>query len=213
MISASSSYTIDWEHTSWQEAYTAVSRFTDRLGLPVDSGIFETVVLLNLLGFRTSQSCEGHLDHGAIYPWVDVTDASRSPLFTKQWVHVCELEEQARRDGTAESYNTFLEADISLRVQVAQWEADDPLFAQLIALLDAFYTEQERSLTSARLLIKRFRSPGIYRIAPGFSQDADRLPDQFKASYLLQGQAEMQAFTTFLKQRYHARYEDISAGI
>jgi hypothetical protein len=208
MISASSSQTIDWEHTSWQEAYAEVSRFTDRLGLPVDAGIFETVVLLNLLGFRTSQSCEGHLDHGAMYPWVDVIDASRSSLFTKQWVHVCELEEQARRGETVEVYNTFLEADIRLRVQVAQWEADDPLFAQLVALLDAFYTEQERPLTSARLLLKRFRSPGVYRIAPGFSQEADRLPDQFKAAYLRQGQAEMQAFTTFLKQCYQARNEN-----
>ncbi len=196
---------IDWTHASYQEACAEVARLKDRLGTPVDEGIFETVVLLNLLGFRTSQSCEGHLDHGAAYPWVDVVDPAHSSVFTKEWLRVCELERQAQQSGTAAAYDAYLDADVRLRVQVARWEADDACFARLSALLDAFYREQERAASSARLLIRRFRTPGTYRIAPGFSQLSDRLPEQFKADYLARGQTEMWAFTDFLRRRYQAR--------
>src|SRR5216683_6860035 len=85
-------HVIDWEHASWEEGRSEVSRFTDRLGSPIDEGIFDTVVVLNLLGFRTFQSCEGHLDHGCPYPWVDVIDAERFSHHTNRWIHVCEFE-------------------------------------------------------------------------------------------------------------------------
>jgi hypothetical protein len=38
----------------------------------VDAGIRDTVTALRLLGFRTTASCEGHVDHGRPGPWVDV---------------------------------------------------------------------------------------------------------------------------------------------
>jgi hypothetical protein len=58
----------------WIEVSEKFSRVTDKLGTPIDDGIFDTVVALNILGFVTSMSCEGHLDHGLPYPWVDVTN-------------------------------------------------------------------------------------------------------------------------------------------
>lgn len=53
----------------------AVDRVKDALGKGVDPGIRETVAVLNLLGFRTRQSCEGHVDErgfGLPSPWVDI---------------------------------------------------------------------------------------------------------------------------------------------
>ena len=58
----------------WIEVSEKFSHVTDKLGEPIDKGIFDTVVALNILGFVTRQSCEGHLDHGLPYPWVDVTN-------------------------------------------------------------------------------------------------------------------------------------------
>lgn len=52
-----------------------VNRTVDGLGRPIDKGIRETIVFLWALGFRTSASCEGHLDHGFPYPWVDFSVA------------------------------------------------------------------------------------------------------------------------------------------
>ena len=56
----------------WIEISEKFSHVTDKLGKHMDKGILDTVVALNVLGFDTDQSCEGHLDHGLPYPWVDI---------------------------------------------------------------------------------------------------------------------------------------------
>ncbi len=66
----------------WTETSEKFSHVTDKLGEPIDKGIFDTVVALNILGFVTRQSCEGHLDHGLPYPWVDVTN-KKDDLFLR----------------------------------------------------------------------------------------------------------------------------------
>ncbi|MBV8695627.1 MAG: hypothetical protein JO125_17285 [Chloroflexi bacterium] len=199
---------IDWEHASWQEGCVAVEQFTDRLGATIDEGIFETVVVFNLLGFHTFQSCEGHLGHGGPYPWVDVVDTERFNRHTTMWVHVCELEEQAKEARTAETYDQYLWADTYLRTLSARWEAEDSLFKRLIDLLDAFYASQPEQKNPARLLVKR-REPGMYRIAPGFSTSAKEIPDFLKAGYLARGQAQMKSFTRYLKRQWQLRQEGL----
>lgn len=70
----------------YELALKKVGTYCDGLGLPVDRGIRKTVALLNLLGHKTSASCEGHLDltHGILVPWVDVefgkSDRARKEL-------------------------------------------------------------------------------------------------------------------------------------
>jgi len=49
-----------------------VDSLTDKLDEPVDEHIKCLVVALRYLDFNTSASCEGHLDHGFAYPWVDM---------------------------------------------------------------------------------------------------------------------------------------------
>ena len=49
-----------------------VDLITDKLGEPVDDGIRHAVISFIMLGLSTSGSCEGHLDWGLPYPWVDV---------------------------------------------------------------------------------------------------------------------------------------------
>lgn len=183
----------------YQQMHERVATFTDNLGMPVDPGIFETVVALNLLGLHTFQSCEGHLDHGCPYPWVTVIDNERERLFNRAWLHVCELEERARAVGTVDAYDDYLSADVQLRILIAGWEAQDRVFEWITGLLDAFYADRESQANPARLLVRRFR-PGIYRIEPGFVPAMKELPNDLKAVYLERGQAEMQAFTVALKQ-------------
>lgn len=50
-----------------------VEQMRDRLGKPVDKKVKKLVVGLNYCGIPTVASCEGHLDHGLPYPWVDVS--------------------------------------------------------------------------------------------------------------------------------------------
>ena len=185
----------------YQEMHERVATFTDKLGTPIDPGIFETVVALNLLGLHTLQSCEGHFDHGCPYPWVTICDDERSRTFNRMWLSVCALAEQAKASRTALAYDCYLSADIELRAHLARWEADDLVFGQITDLLDVFYAEQERQTHPARLLVRRFH-PGTYRIEPGFSLVGKELPDDLKATYLARGQAEMQAFTSSLKRQW-----------
>ncbi len=57
---------------SWNEVAAYMAKITDKLGMPIDSGIFDCIIALNVLGIPTSQSCEGHLDHGLAYPWISL---------------------------------------------------------------------------------------------------------------------------------------------
>jgi hypothetical protein len=55
----------------WQSMEKEVDSWKDALGLGIDTGIKNTVIVLNLLGFKTSASCQGHIDWGLPYPWID----------------------------------------------------------------------------------------------------------------------------------------------
>lgn len=49
-----------------------VNNLADDLDEPVDEKIKRIVVALRYSGFNTTGSCEGHLDHGFPYPWVEI---------------------------------------------------------------------------------------------------------------------------------------------
>lgn len=48
-----------------------VDNLTDEVDEPVDANIKHAVIAMRYAGFRTTASCEGHLDHGFPYPWID----------------------------------------------------------------------------------------------------------------------------------------------
>ena len=54
----------------WLAMIERVNAFKDKVGCSVDPGIRTTVAALNLLGFPTEMSCQGHLDHDYPVPWV-----------------------------------------------------------------------------------------------------------------------------------------------
>ncbi len=176
-----------------------VATFTDKLGTPLDPGIEETVIALNLLGLKTVQSCEGHLDHGCPYPWVTMIDQEHSRRFTTVWLRVCALEEEAKQTATERAYDDYLAADSALRLHLSQWKRDDALFQQLTRMLDAFYTG--RPVSPVRLMVLRIH-PGLCRIEPGWSERAKALPERFRARYLERSQAETQAWTIYLMERW-----------
>lgn len=60
-----------------QEIEEVVDTITDGLGLPIDAGIKKTVAALQLCGFPTTASCEGHMKRALPFPWVDIGTDSR----------------------------------------------------------------------------------------------------------------------------------------
>lgn len=179
----------------YHEVCAYVQSLRDRLDIPIDPGIFETVVALNLLNLLTFQSCEGHLDHGCPYPWVTVIDSERRSQYLRMWMQVCELEKQA--EESLEACERYLTADVALRARCIDWEVGDAYFQILVELLDSFYTTRPgQSSSPVRLLVKRFE-PGTYRIEPGFSKLLKTLPEQSRSLYLQRSRGEMQQLQNF----------------
>lgn len=57
----------------WDEiAKLAGTEWGDSLGKGIDKGIRDVVVSFNVMDIPTSASCEGHVDGGLPYPWVEV---------------------------------------------------------------------------------------------------------------------------------------------
>lgn len=64
--------------SSWQKTIDRV-RGINRI-FQLDPHIESIVIVLNRNGVRTTQSCEGHLDHGLPYPWVRIEEGSCEQL-------------------------------------------------------------------------------------------------------------------------------------
>ena len=58
--------------TNPNEVAKKLVKAVDKLGFPIDEGIFRSVVILNSLGYKTDGSCEGHSDRYNTYPWIDI---------------------------------------------------------------------------------------------------------------------------------------------
>jgi hypothetical protein len=181
----------------WQEMAARVDKLTDRLGNPVDEGIKETVIILNLLGFPTTMSCEGHAERAVGGPWVDMRPEGLEAL-RAQWdqaERACQTarEEKRPQEEMDRLYQALREARKEMETPVFQ------LAGRLMAYLIEFY--QERMVPHDRRLILhnflaafRLQSHGVF-----LQEIADVAQREAK---LLEYQEEMRAFTTFLKAHY-----------
>jgi hypothetical protein len=187
MVVVQQAQELQWPST-WDEAGAFARRLTDRLGYPIDEGIVEMVVALNVCGLPTSQSCAGHLDRGHPYPWIDF-QTEECPA----WY------EQAQEDVCREGLNAEEEeaAVAHLMALVAAYHHKDHLYTRLEALLDTFY--ESRPDSEWRVIVHCMR-PGYYRMCSACGYTEDEWPENARAENLARAQAEMQAFTMFLKQ-------------
>lgn len=174
-----------------------MSQITDQLGMGIDPGIFESVVVFNALGFHTQQSCEGHLDHGKPAPWItfvtpeaDIPKRQAARLFTQG--------EQAEHTQSANSSDALYAEANRLRRQAEILHAEDK--RRLLKYLAAFYTAYRPPYD--RLLVVYERTPACSILE---SQGASTLigeSSETRASKLREYQEEMRTFTAFLKRRF-----------
>lgn len=186
-----------WNTATWDEGREAVQQFTDRLGCSVDEGIMETVVALNLLGLHTSQSCQGHLDHGHPYPWIDFETEG------------CPGYEQAQEDACREGLSAEEEEAACKRLMalVSAFHHQNHLYTQLQTLLDAYYDNKEEVSEDWRIIVHCYH-PGWYRMFPACAYEAKEWSQADRAEYLARGQAEMQQIGDFLRQCWMERKGD-----
>lgn len=162
---------------TWTDVALQVRRMTDKLGMPVDAGIFDTVVALRLCGINTTGSCAGHLERRT-YPHV---------AFRAQ--QTLALERKARDIG-----DPLNPSHQELRRQSSEINLLE--VRKLLPYLDRFY-ENRMTAHTQRLVIKFFGPTTSLLLC----QNAEilRVADEPTATDLLrQNQKEMQAFTDFL---------------
>ncbi len=180
------------------------SHVTDRLGKGIDPGIFETVVLLNALGFRTTGSCEGHLHEGSPAPWVDLA-VEVPPDEHKQAVEALREADRQETLGQlpkAERARLHREAQDRFHALDSSYQT---ILKRLLTLLTAFYHDRHVPYDQ-QLTVRWYRSlAGTVNTLRLENQGAELLPlESFatRTSKLRAYQAEMEAFTAFLAKHY-----------
>ncbi len=177
-----------------------VRGYTDGLGLGLDEGIVDTVAALQLNGFQTSASCEGHVDWGCGAPWVDVQAAHEPPGLFPEFpnaIHIISryngqrqvFEEVARENGLSvdqmldRGQDSYL-ANRGLHVEAhdrAYSRGETPEFQAWVASNEALRTRFEelvgaynaRNSEVDRISIDRL-AMGTFRVYAGSKADLDR---------------------------------------
>lgn len=210
-----SSKTNSEKEKHWEEMAKKVDSITDALGLQIDSNIKKTVIVLNLLGFTTSASCEGHLDQGLAYPWVDFEtenqeimelDSKRRSIFQRieeeqsaiQKKHPdLSLGEALRKENSQDLTNLYPEMhrlnDLIAKTAKSQ-------LAPLNSLIETFY--KNRPANPDRMIIIHTLNPTFMRMySAGGDWQITRSEQKIKAK-LKEYQQEMTELTNFLTDSY-----------
>lgn len=186
---------LEKEQARWDELAQRLGQATDSIGTPIDSGIMDVVVALNVVGVNTTASCEGHLDYDHAYPWVYVGAQG-----------VESLEEQLRLSlETSRTASSAPVVRFSDETKHLRWMLRHAHFGEaekLIALLDEFYLHH-RSGYDARLKLDTTLSGECSLLSVG-GPFQDLRSTSERAAKLAEYQEEMRAFGTFLKARYFA---------
>lgn len=175
----------DWASASFEEAEAEVCQWGDPQGNGIDPLMIPVVAGLNLLGIKTVQSCEGHLDTGFAYPWV-MFERPLCSCYAAAWL--------AYQDDSGDSELDAYHASDQLYEAMAQCPHRPAEALKLADLLASFYAVPASSLAS---LMIEYTGPTFYRLIPVVSSALS----EGKAETLALCQAEMTRFAAFLKAR------------
>ena len=173
-----------------------VDKWGDGLGMPIDSGIKETVIILNLLGVKTSSSCEGHIDRGLPYPWINL-DNNKDSRFV--WEKINKVQKQIRELQESNNKENSQELFAQNRYLFSQLEqSSQNVITPIYSLLEKFY--DQKNIKYDTILQFSFKSfPRMHSL--GVNRQDVRSPDE-KKNKLKEYQDEMNDFTDFLLGEY-----------
>ncbi len=189
---------------NWHKLTKYFSSVTDGVGMRIDKGILETVVVLNVLGFNTRMSCQGHSLKRAYYigPWVDIeikmTNSikkleEKSSQFLKQAKQL-ETSDPKNRKKIDALYTKSHHYSILVRKRHLK------VIRKLATFLSEFY--QNRVVGFETRLILDVSLPGWTRLLSQGTVLQDGLKMDEKKKNLQKYQQEMRGFTEFLKKKY-----------
>lgn len=185
--------------SEWERISLVLKATIDKLGKPIDKGIFEGVLALNALGITTDMSCEGHLSYGTGAPYIDVVAGYR-PRYRLNGEE--EYQNRLGLDSIPdEQYEAFLE-ECSPKGKTEEykvWEHTNyVLMDQVVTLLREFYQTRVAPF-DIRIHIEGMWG-ARFRITNGDPYATGLTP--ITVELLAQRQAEFHDFTEFLKRKY-----------
>lgn len=183
----------------WQQAAMEFSAVKDRVGMGIDTGIFETVVALSVLNIGTSSSCEGHLNRGSAAPWVYIAAKDTEEL-EKQLDDANDALAIAQTNGQdtpIETMENLYNETERLATQLQTLQQQER--RKVMSYLELFYND--RHVPEDRHLI--VESAGHRdRLESQGAKSLENAPMEAKQQKQKDYQAEMSAFTAFLKAKY-----------
>lgn len=185
---------------TWEEMTNLCKRIGDRLGMPVDPHILETVAVLNLLDIVTTASCGGHEDHGTFAPYIDIKaqdGQEAEQAEQKAWRE----SEQLREQGTSrEAFGAARALVWPLQRQAQTYQLD--IRTRLLGYLDAFYIQHSASVDQR--LVLHYLGYQTRLESQGAGLQTGRTEEE-RAQKLKVYQEEMASFSAFLKERWSSQ--------
>ncbi len=189
----------------------------DRLGKTLDAGILDTVIALRACDIPTTQSCEGHIDHGHPAPWVHVRAPDEPPMIenemdalttikTTYGIDVEQIKESQSqhimdeflhlvRDGQSDEWKAWMSKNMLLQKQVQD-------------LLET-YASKVGNDVAKQITIHSSTIGGDFRIVAGLEQyeilnakQKNQNERDALTKHLVDLQQIMQDFGAFIKQEF-----------
>jgi hypothetical protein len=173
---------------------------TDGLGLEIDPSIRDAVKYLLANGFHTTQSCEGHIDRGMPYPWVDIgtllDDDEAFQALSKKITY-------DEATDTQTNTQTSEEKELYEQKRNMAMEANALEVQRMRDLLSEFYSTSD-SAVKLTLQKKGWNRTRLQpENVPGDEEELrEKLSPEEIENKLKKYQAEMNRFTEFLKDKF-----------
>lgn len=156
----------------------------------MEEGVMDTVVVMNLLGVNTMESCEGHVEKEKPYPSVIFGSKKHSQFYSKESNEINTKYRNVK--GDSPEYRELLE---SIK------EESSNLKNKVQILLDEFYSGKEWSPYHYGVSV--FTKDSMYSLAPVGLENAENNSIENKRTILDLSRKEMDDFTEFLKNKYY----------
>jgi len=168
--------------------------------MKIDKAILDGVVVFNILGFNTTQSCEGHLSHGYISPWIQFAPKSSIKYF--KLVNKLTLINQQAQVSKLKEYNFQKNKKVYLEINKLNKQINNLLKTDLNKItnyLNEFYSNRIAAIDQRLVIIDLITA---FQLICQGSQYQNIFSEIEKKNKLLSYQKEMQDFIEFLRKRY-----------
>lgn len=207
----------DKREQSIQSIRDAMRNWFDAAGYGIESGIAETVAVLNVAGLLTRASCEGHVNKGIPSPWIDL-----GSIDAPEWQFIGEKEiyedvalefgiplEDVTHSENDEAYNRAIklvnEADLSETPEYQAWDLQRTKICEHMAELIEEYRAEAKPTSGFNPALHHDRFTIGVDIDPFNTPRWDTMTEQGvenQKNLLVKRQDAMHAFTEWLREQY-----------